>query len=239
MRTISILIVDDEELARRRLRTFLEQQGLECEIHEAENGFAALDVLSAKAVDLLFLDVQMPGLTGLEMLAQLEKRPFQVIFQTAHDEHAVKAFEENACDYLLKPFSKERLAKALGKALANLGSAAPAGEAELLRKSGPLSRIVVKAGAKSLLIPVAEILAFVSQDHYTTVVTAAREYVIDLSLNHLEEKLDPSRFQRLHRNNIVAMECVRSVTGGENMEVELANGLRLPVSRNNRKKLKL
>lgn len=238
MKPVSVLIVDDEDLARKRLRGFLEQHGLACEIREAENGISALELLRAQAVDVLFLDVQMPGLTGLEVLAQLEKRPFQVVFQTAHDEHAVKAFEENACDYLLKPFTKERFAKALERALARVGTAPPAGESELLRRNGFLTRIVVKAGAKSLLVPVEEIHAFVSQDHYTTVITPSREYVIDLSLNHLEEKLDPARFQRLHRNNIVAMDCVRSVTGGDNMEVELEGGTKLPVSRNNRKKLK-
>jgi two-component system LytT family response regulator len=238
MKNVNVLLVDDELLARNRLRAFLEQHGLACTVREAENGVQALELLRAQPFDVVFLDIQMPGLTGLEVLAQLEQRPFQVIFQTAHDEHAVKAFEENACDYLLKPFAKERFAKALDKAIARLGTAPPAGEAELVRRSGFLTRIVVKAGAKSLLVPVAEILAFVSQDHYTTVVTKEREYVIDLSLGHLEEKLDPAMFQRLHRNNVVRMDCVRAVTGGDNMEIELSNGLKLPVSRNNRKKLK-
>ncbi|MGZ3651977.1 MAG: LytR/AlgR family response regulator transcription factor [Bdellovibrionota bacterium] len=236
---MNILIVDDEALARSRIAGFLRDHGLQCKVREAENGIEALEALKCAHTDILFLDVQMPGLTGLEVLGQLEKRNFQVIFQTAFDEHAVKAFEENACDYLLKPFTRDRFRKALEKALSHLGHAPDTGvESELLKKNGYLSRILVKAGAKSLLVPVSEILAFVSEDHYTTVITAAREFTIDLSLSHLEERLDPAKFQRLHRNNVVAMDCVRAVIGGDNMEVELSTGRKLPVSRNNRKKLK-
>jgi two-component system LytT family response regulator len=238
MSEVKIVLVDDEELARNRIKAYLAQQGLSCSVKEAENGFDALDLLRADQPDILFLDVQMPGLTGLEVLSQLEKRTFQVIFQTAFDEHAVRAFEENACDYLLKPFSRDRFAKALDKALARIGQAIPSGESELLKQSGYLNRIVVKAGIKSLLVPVESVYAFLSQDHYTTVITKDREYIIDLSLSHLEERLDPSKFQRLHRNNIVALERVRGIVGGDNMEVELAGGLKLPVSRNNRKKVK-
>jgi two-component system LytT family response regulator len=236
---MKILVVDDEALARKRILKFLGETGLVCEVREAENGLAGLEALRAENFDIVFLDVQMPGLTGLEMLGQLPSRKFQVVFQTAHDEHALSAFEENACDYLLKPFTAERFRKALDRALER-GALAPAStlESDLLRKNGYLCRIVVKVGAKSLLVPTEEIFAFVSEQHYTTVVTRDREHVIDLPLNQLEDRLDPNQCQRLHRNNLVALNRVRSVTGGENMEVELESGRKLPVSRSNRHKLK-
>jgi two-component system LytT family response regulator len=236
-----ILIVDDEKLARDRIRSFLDKHDDKFSVLEAANGLSALEILRSQEVDILFLDIQMPELSGMEVLGQLESRPFQVIFQTAFDEYAVQAFEANACDYLLKPFSQERFEAALDRAQKRIngGSQLRKVESSLQARDGFLTKICVKQGVKSLLVPIAEVLGFLSQDHYTTVLTATNEYLIDLSLNHLEERLDPARFQRLHRNNILALDCIKAVIGGENMQVELSNGSRFPVSRNNRKKVKL
>jgi two-component system LytT family response regulator len=241
MSRVRALIVDDEKLARDRLRAFLEKRPEDVLVLEAKNGLEALEKLKSEPVDVLFLDIQMPGLSGMEVLAQLEKRAFQLIFQTAFDEFAIRAFEANACDYLLKPFSAERFASAFERALERKEKAAnwQKLEEELRKRDGFLQKIGAKAGAKTVLVPVSEVIAFVSEDHYTTMLTADKEYLIDLSLSHLEERLDPERFQRLHRNSIVAMDRILAVQGGENMQVEVEGGRHLPVSRNNRKKLKV
>lgn len=236
---MQVLIADDEALARKRLRSFLEDRPEAPEITEAKSGVEALELLRGKRFDLVFLDIQMPGFTGFELLAQIEQRDFALVFQTAYDEFAVKAFEENACDYLLKPFDEARFAKAFEKALAQAGKTAPFSALEkTLRESGTLSRLLVKQGAKSLLVPVDEALAFVSRDHYSFLVAQEKEYILDLSLTHLEARLDAREFQRLHRNSLVRLASIRAVTGGDNMEVELENGLRLPVARGSRAKLK-
>ncbi len=239
MKKTTVLIVDDEKLARDRLHSFLKGRAEEFDIQEAQNGVSALGLLKSHSIDILLLDIQMPELSGMELLAQVEHRNFQVIFQTAFDEYAIQAFEAHACDYLLKPFPQERFNKALDRALKNLRGnvSLEKVESDLRKRDGFLGKICAKVGAKTVLIPVGEIVAFVSQDHYTAVVAAGREYIIDLSLGHLEERLDPAKFQRLHRNNIVSMDRVRAVHSGENMQVELENGQRLPVSRNNRKKV--
>ena len=236
---MKILVVDDEQLARERIVSLLKERGMPWEILLAPHGVAALEILQSQSVDLIFLDIQMPELSGMQMLAQIEQRDFQVIFQTAFDEYAIKAFEANACDYLLKPFSRERFGKALDRALARIGqnSNFTKVETELRAHEGFLDKICVKLGGKTILVPLQEIFAFVSQDHYTTVFTATGEHLVDLSLNHLEERLDPEKFQRLHRNNILATDKIRTVHGGENMQVELSNGKKFPVSRNNRKKV--
>ena len=117
---IQILIVDDEELARHKIKRFLAESQIQATITEAANGLQALQILSTSSIDLVFLDIDMPGLTGLEVLQNLEQRPFKVIFQTASDAFAIRAFEENACDYLLKPFDRERFQSALQKALARV-----------------------------------------------------------------------------------------------------------------------
>jgi two-component system, LytTR family, response regulator len=238
----TVLLVDDEKLARDRLKSFLSQAGHPGKVLEAENGIAALEILGEEEVDLLFLDVQMPGLNGFETLAQLEARPFQLIFQTAFDQHAIRAFEENACDYLLKPFPLERFRVAYERALDRLKAGklvdSSAAETSELKRQGWLQSLLVKSGTRSLVMPTERISAFLSRDHYTVFEIEGKEYVTDLSLSHLESRLDPERFLRLHRNNIVAREAIRALRGGDNMEVELLDGTRLPVSRNNRKKLK-
>ena len=166
MATNRILIVDDEELARKKIKRFLRTCAPDFSIHEAENGVRALQSIQEIAPNLVFLDIEMPGLSGLEVLQNIEHRPFKLIFQTAHAEFAVRAFEENACDYLLKPFDQERFQKALQRALARPENENLLGlENQLRSEKQYLERLSVKLGNKTRLLKVNEVEYFTSKDH--------------------------------------------------------------------------
>ena len=232
---MNILIVDDEELARNKVRRFLKSRTFD--IQEAKDGLEAVAMLKSSPFDIVFLDVEMPGLNGIEVLQNIEKRAFKVIFQTAYDEFAIKAFSENACDYLLKPFTRERFDQALDRALVRHQN-----EQQLRRLEAGLNRafekISVKTGSKTRLIDVVEIECFTSQDHYTFIHTPEGEFISDLSLEFLEERLNRQQFLRIHRNAIVRRLCIRALVNGQNMHVELNGGRKLPVARNRRRQLK-
>ena len=236
-----LLIVDDEDLARQRVRRYVEQFDQPFEIAEAASGIEAVTLIRDFQPHIVFLDIAMPELSGLEVLQQIEERAFLVIFQTAFDEFALRAFEENACDYLLKPFDAKRLHKALEQALQRVADEERlrALEAQLASRDGALQRLTVKQGNRVRLVEVNDIHCFVSQDHYTCVYFGEQwEGIVDLSLARLLERLDPKAFQQLHRNNIVRVNAVRaiSLTRQGEMLVELTNGMRLPVSRANRRR---
>jgi two-component system LytT family response regulator len=230
---IHVLIVDDEELARNKIRGFLQKLETKFLITEARNGIEALKILSETKIDLLFLDIEMPGLTGLQVLQNIEKRPFKVIFQTAYAEFALKAFEENACDYLLKPFDLARFKKAVDKALHREESAnsLTALEKTLREDSQFLEKVSVSRGSAIRLLSVEEIECFTSKDHYTFACFGKEEWICDLSLEFLEERLDPKKFIRIHRNGIVQISKMKSLHGKSQMEIELSSGLRLAVAR--------
>lgn len=235
-----LLIVDDEDLARQRVRRYVEQFAPPFEMAEAANGMEAVALIRNFQPHIVLLDIAMPGLSGFEVLQQFERRPFRVIFQTAFDEFALRAFEENACDYLLKPFNAERLHKALAQALQRVcdEERLRALEAQRAAREGALQRLIVKQGQRIRLIDAHDIHCFVSQDHYTCVYFGDNlEGIVDLSLTRLTERLDSTAFVQLHRNNIVRTNAVVSVTftrSGE-MIVELTNGMKLPVSRSHRR----
>jgi two-component system LytT family response regulator len=240
-----VLIVDDEELARLRIRKYLETRHPELRLAEAEDGVDALARIKDFAPDVVFLDVEMPGLTGFEVLRQLETRSFQVVFQTAYDQFAIQAFDANACDYVLKPFNDERLEKALTKALGAARAAkaaAPAPDAAvvdplakldqaLVAGGRYLERFVVTVGSRSRVVEAAEVLYFLSESHVTRIMLEGIDFAYDHSLTYLEERLDPARFVRVHRNAIVALSKVATVVRGEKASVTLKNGVELPVSR--------
>lgn len=232
-----ILIVDDEALARQRIKRYLKQAQMDFFIEEAESGIEAVEKINALKPDIIFLDVEMPGLSGFDVLKQLPKRPFHIVFQTAYDEFAVQAFEQQACDYLLKPFTAERFGQALENVLGRIANEEKlkALEAKISEKQGYLRKFIVKQGSRLRIVEDQEIACFVSRDHYTCVYFAGlREGITDLSLSNLLERLDPQAFRQLHRNNIVRVASIVSLSLSRNgaMEVELDNGLRLPVSRN-------
>lgn len=212
-------------------------------IEEAESGMRAVELIRTFQPEIVFLDVEMPGLNGLEVLQQFEQRPFQVIFQTAYDQFAIRAFEEHACDYLLKPFTAERLHQALARALSCVADEQKlrALESRLAERNGYLRQLTIKQGNKLRVIIVQTIHCFVSRDHYTCLYFDENsEGICDLSLTRLVERLDPDKFRQIHRNSIVRIAAI--VALGKSVEgevlVELSNGMKLPVSRSNHRAVK-
>jgi two-component system LytT family response regulator len=211
------LIVDDEELARQRLAKMLGDFSEQVEIiGEASDGLSAVDKIDDLKPDLVFLDIQMPGLTGFEVLSRLQHNP-QIIFTTAYDQYALQAFDTNAVGYLLKPIEKEKLSRALSK----LNEAEiPDRPQELLQKLASLlnpndgkylKRIQVRVGDRILLLGLEEVLYFESEDKYTSVVTEKKKHIIDTPLVELEERLDPERFTRIHRSCLVNIDWVTEI----------------------------
>jgi two-component system LytT family response regulator len=235
-----ILIVDDEKMARDRIKRFLTSLANEIFISEAENAQEALEKIKNNKPDIIFLDIQMPVMTGFDLLYQIEDRNFQIIFQTAYDEFAVKAFEVNACDYLLKPFTEDRLLTAMKKAFNLLEQKTNIQKLEKHLEASKiyLNTVISKSGIATRLLKVSEIMAFKSEDHYTFAITEKGEYIIENSLSWLEEKLDPNLFVRCHRSNLVQMEHVDKIGSTDNSLLYLKNGTELPLSRESRKKLK-
>lgn len=215
------LIVDDEQPARERLRRLLEAlPGVEV-CGEAADGPAALAGIKALRPDVVLLDIEMPGCSGTEVAASLpEPRP-RVIFCTAFDRYAVEAFALNAADYLLKPVARDRLEAALRRA------AAPAGGLPHAQ------RLLARAGERYVVIPVSDIVAFLSEQGATRLFTRDKDYWMDPTLNDLEHRLDPARFFRISRSALIRMDEVREVAPmpGGSGEVALKNGRRLEVSR--------
>lgn len=237
--TKRILLVDDEPLARQRLARYVRQYDPALALAEAESGLQAVELIRDFRPDVVLLDVEMPGLNGFEVLQQCAARNFCVIFQTAYDQFAIRAFEAHALDYLLKPFTAERLRQALERAFSRLAddTRLRALEAQLAGRHGYLRRFTVKQGTRLRLIEESDIFCFISQDHYTCVFFRDRahqhEGIIDLSLTQLLERLDPAAFRQLHRNNIARVAAIAALvrTRAGELQVELSNGQRLPVAR--------
>jgi two-component system LytT family response regulator len=236
-----VLVVDDEKIARDRMLRFLKSYPEKLEIYEATNGPEALQKIADHQPEVVFLDIQMPEMDGFDILYQIEDRHFQVVFQTAFDEFAIKAFEVNACDYLLKPYAEEKFHAALKKALLEKDRQNRLFQLEEhLRKSEKfMKKLVIKKGTQTKILDLDEICYFKSEDHYTFAVTAGAEYIIDLSLNSLEEKLNPNLYFRSHRNCIVKLNLVDRIGNAEDSTIILKSGVSLPVSRESRKKLLL
>lgn len=210
------LVIDDEDLARKRLRSLLKKYEDDIEIvGEARNGEEALERIASHSPDVVFLDVQMPPFDGFEVVRRLRVKPF-IIFTTAYDEYALKAFEENSVDYLLKPIEQKRLDKAIEKLRRFHGSSdfrVNENMERLLSRlaSTSLKRLQVREGDKILLIDTSDIVYFEAKDKYTFLHTADREHIIDQTLAELEEKLDASIFIRIYRSNIVNVKFIREI----------------------------
>jgi two-component system LytT family response regulator len=223
---IRTLIVDDEPLARKRLRTLLAKHAHVQIVGEAENGDDAWQAIETLRPELVLLDIQMPGMSGFDVLAQLpaRERP-RIIFVTAHDEFAVKAFEEQALDYLLKPVEPERLSRALARLdERDQEVASPATTTDdrldrLLASIGQtkplLRRIPVRRGPRIALVDVSTAAFFRAEDKYTVLYTGDAEHVIDRTIDELEHSLDPEQFLRIHRAAIVNVSFVRELTAVE------------------------
>ncbi|MGD0338966.1 MAG: LytTR family DNA-binding domain-containing protein [Bacteroidota bacterium] len=213
---IRAIIVDDEELARKRLRKLLRKYQPEMEIiAEAQNGEEAVDKISTLRPEVIFLDVQMPGYDGFEVVRRLRTKPF-IVFVTAYNEYALKAFEENSVDYLLKPIEQKRLDKAVEKLRQLFDSSKLQFNENIERMlsqlvSPSLQRMKVKIGEKILLIDLSDVVYFEAKDKYTFLHTSDREYMIDETITDLEVKLDKSNFIRIHRAVIVNVKFIREL----------------------------
>jgi two-component system LytT family response regulator len=228
------LIVDDEELARHVIREFL-QSHAEIEIvSECANGMEAVKAVAEHRPNLMFLDVQMPKLTGFDVL-ELIGPDVPVIFVTAYDQYAMRAFEVHAVDYLLKPIGRERFEAALERAKSRRGAKLPA--FELAAAARPpqqsLERLVVKDGTKVTLIPVAKLDYAEAQDDYVALASQGKKHLKQQTIAGLEAGLNPDSFVRIHRSYIVNLErVVRIEPYGKDSRLAILNdGTRLPVSR--------
>ena len=227
------VIVDDEELARAFLREMLRGHP-EIELAaECANGFEAVKAVVEHSPDLLFLDVQMPKLDGFEVLELIEPGP-AVVFVTAYDQYAMRAFDAHAVDYLLKPFGADRFERALERAKARLGERKLPTEVAADRPATERpQRIVVKDGTKVHVIPLDRLDYVEAQDDYVALHSAGKSYLKQQPIGSLESALDPARFVRIHRSTIVNLERVARIEpyGKESRLAILHDGTRLPVSR--------
>jgi two-component system LytT family response regulator len=246
--SIRAVIVDDEELARQLLREYLRESGAVEVAAECANGFEAVKAISEHKPDLVFLDVQMPKLDGFEVLELIDPS-IAVIFVTAYDQYAMRAFDANAVDYLLKPFSSERFRKALDRVRQRLGNPVPASgnkisAAELSAAARPpeqkLERIVVKDGTKVHIIPMDKLDYVEAQDDYIALRSEKKNYLKQQTISSIEGQLDPRKFVRIHRSYIVNLERIARIepyTKDSRVAV-LTDGTQLPVSRSGHVKLK-
>ena len=232
---IRVVIVDDEALARGILREWLEQHSEIDIVAECANGFEAVKAATELKPDLLMLDVQMPKLDGFDVLELVGDIP--VIFITAYDRYAVRAFDVHAVDYLLKPFSAERLAEALDRARTRIQSRERPPVRALLAAArpdrAPLQRILIRERADVHVIPVQKIDYLESQDDYVAVRCGGRSYLKEQPLSELEAQLDPAVFVRIHRRYLLNLSQLARIDMGvtENRIAVLRDGTQLPISR--------
>ena len=239
---LRVVIVDDEPLARAVVREYLRAHPSVEVAAECGNGFEAVKAVAELSPDLVFLDVQMPKLNGFEVL-ELLGRDVPVIFTTAYDQYALRAFEVHAVDYLLKPFSEERFSDALSRARARL-QAARAGAvddppdlgglvSDARGSRGPLERVLIRDGAQVHVLPVDKIDYVEAQDDYVCFKSEGKDYLKDQTMATLEASLDPARFVRIHRSYLLNIERIARVElyAKDSRVAILRDGTRLPVSR--------
>ena len=235
------VLVDDEAPARALLREYLAAHPEVEVVAECANGFEAVKTIGELAPDLVFLDVQMPKLDGFEVLELLDPLP-AVVFCTAWDEYALRAFEVHAVDYLLKPFGRERLAAALARVRERLAARVAAGTGgEVARLAaearGPgapyVERIVVKDGAAVHVIPVEQLDSAEAEDDYVSLRARGKTWLKQQTLADLERRLDPERFVRVHRSHLVALDRIARIElGAKDRRIAvLRDGREIPVSR--------
>ena len=244
MAKIRTIIVEDEAPARDIIRHYLKElEDIEV-VAECADGFSGLKTISALKPDLVFLDIQMPRLTGVEMLEVMTEKP-AIIFTTAFDQFALKAFELNAVDYILKPFPKRRFIEAVNKAVEKIRSGTENKEpAELLAKkpesAAPVNRIVVRKGSAINLIPVEQVKYVEAQDDYVMIHHSSGKALKQQTMKFYEENLPSNDFVRIHRSFIVRVQEINRIEPYEkdNHVAVLKSGEKLPVSRAGYKHLK-
>lgn len=234
--TLRVIIVDDEPLARAVIVEYLKAHpGVEC-VAECGNGFEAVKAVTELSPHLMFLDVQMPKLDGFEVL-ELLGRAIPVVFTTAYDQYALRAFEVHAVDYLLKPFDEARFAEALTRARARIQAheAPPVEEliADARPRQGTAERVLIRDGSQVHVLPVDRIDYVEAQDDYVAFKSEGKQFLKDQTLAAVEAMLDPARFVRIHRSFILNIDRIAKVElyAKDSRMATLRDGTRLPVSR--------
>lgn len=240
MTPVRTILADDEQPSRERLRLALAGYPDIEVVAEAATGVQALELIQGLKPQLVFLDIQMPLMTGFEVLRQLKTRP-SVIFITAYDEYALKAFEVHAVDYLLKPFSKERLYDAVTHAVKNLSPGGNPAAAEKIdnlvedhiRKEPYISRLSMKQGRIYRVLPVRQVDYFKAEDGLVFWMEGQDRHLVDETLADLEARLDPAHFMRVHRNALVNLDAISRVVvlGRGRLAAEFSRGQRVDIGR--------
>ena len=234
--TLRVVIVDDEPLARAMVRQCIAAHPGVDVVAECANGFEAVKAVTELSPDLLFLDVQMPKLSGFEVL-ELVGRDVAVIFTTAYDQYALRAFEVHAVDYLLKPFSEQRFSESLSRARERLAAKeslpVDALVSEARTRQEPLERVLIRDGSKVHVLPVERIDYVEAQDDYVCFKSDGKSYLKDQTLGSVEASLDPARFVRVHRSYLLNIDRIARVElyAKDSRVAILRDGTRLPVSR--------
>ena len=234
---LRVVIVDDEPLARAVIREYLRAHPEVDVVAECGNGFEAVKAVAELSPDLVFLDVQMPKLNGFEVL-ELLGRDVAVVFTTAYDQYALRAFDVHAVDYLLKPFDERRFSEALSRARTRLQSERPPAEVGALvtdarRRQGPVERVLIRDGSQVHVIPVEKIDYVEAQDDYVCFKSEGKQYLKDQTMAALETTLDSARFVRIHRSYLLNIDRISRVElyAKDSRVAILRDGTRLPVSR--------
>jgi two-component system LytT family response regulator len=237
------LIVEDEPISRNRLRELLGHvDWIEC-VGEAADGKSAVKMIDELRPDLLFLDIEMPGMNGIEVLSRITHDP-AVVFTTAYDRYAVTAFELEALDYLLKPFGAKRLETALARVRKSLHGDPEFPAAERARAAlasrDPFTRIFIRDRGRIIPIAVDTIDRLEAEDDYVGVHTGGKRYLVYLSMSEFEARLDPQRFVRIHRSHIVNLDKVAAFLpqDGGRLVIEMKDGARLMASRTRARELR-
>ena len=236
---IRTLIVDDEPLARRLMREYLLAHDDVEVIAECDNGFDAVKRITDLQPDLVFLDIQMPRLTGLEVL-ELTQRHHGVIFTTAYDQFALKAFDLRAVDYLLKPFSQSRFDEALEKARTSLGKDSVALKDLAQQPAGKLERLLVRDRNQVHVLPLDKVECVEAQDDYIRIISQGRSYLKTQSLTDLEGRLDCAVFVRVHRSWIISLAHLRNIErlAKDSVVAVMNSGQQVPISRTGHERIK-
>ncbi|MBS1741692.1 MAG: response regulator [Bacteroidetes bacterium] len=236
---MTAIIIDDEPLARMMVKEYLQSFPEITVVQECSDGFEGLKAIQQHQPDLIFLDVQMPKITGFEMLELIDQPPL-VIFTTAFEEYAVKAFDAHAADYLLKPFSKERFDKAIQKVQQQKAGSAQTVLQSVLQSASSSNRIVVKENGKIKIIPLVQVQYLEAADDYIKIHAADGVFLKKKTMQFFEDNLSAQEFIRIHRSYIINVQMITRVDlmEKETYSVLLTNGIRLPVSKSGYAKLK-
>lgn len=238
-----VVLIDDEDPARKLLREYLAHYNNLIVVAEAPNGVDALRLIAEHQPEIIFLDVEMPGLNGLEVLARLEELPL-VIFSTAYDQYALKAFEFHAVDYLLKPYTRRRFDESVQKLLARLGHPQTGIDrlAQELRDKASTQypdRIMVPKSNRYIALPVADIQIVRADGDYSSIITATTRYLSHFGLGEIERRLPPDIFLRIHRSTIVNRSNIKEVyREGHGYDLVIDNGEIVRVSRSYAEKVR-